>query len=198
MQLIFRFDRKIRWSYTLVDVLPPSINHPISTRLIFHFWSINQRSSRVARACASTRSTFHRYPSIDGSTFSKHLHQPCNQTNIVLPIDQLFYFNPWIEKYSRKRTFSDNNNGEIMDSARHSRTQRETHIHTSGRHGERRRTRIIKAFGGGFIACPVDINWAKCQGRLSLLRRGCFTLSAGEHWRETVRKRETDRQIESR
>lgn len=138
-------------------------------------------------------------PSMDRHSLSTSINHVTRLTlNIVLPIDQLFYFNPWIEKYSRKRTFSDNNNGEIMDSARHSRTQRETHIHTSGRHGERRRTRIIKAFGGGFIACPVDINWAKCQGRLSLLRRGCFTLSAGEHWRETVRKRETDRQIESR
>lgn len=58
-----------------------------------------------------------------------------------------------------------------------------THVdtHTRARSRRGRRTRFIKAFGGGFIACPVDINWAKCQGRLSLLRRGCFTLSAGEH-----------------
>lgn len=56
----------------------------------------------------------------------------------------------------------------------------ETHTHTCAntRNGTKR---LLKAFGGGFIACPMDINWAKCQGRLSLLRYGCFALSAGQH-----------------
>ena len=69
------------------------------------------------------------------------------------------------------------NNGNPQGKRRHTRTHARTHAHTENDDGHG----FIKAFGGGFIACPVDINWAKCQGRLSLLRRGCFTLSAGEH-----------------
>lgn len=33
---------------------------------------------------------------------------------------------------------------------------------------------IRLSFGAGFIACFSDINGPKCQGRLSLLQRGCF------------------------
>ncbi|KAL0125920.1 hypothetical protein PUN28_004770 [Cardiocondyla obscurior] len=32
---------------------------------------------------------------------------------------------------------------------------------------------IRLSFGAGFIACFSDINGPKCQGRLSLLQRGC-------------------------
>lgn len=35
------------------------------------------------------------------------------------------------------------------------------------------KTEIRLTFGAGFIACLLDINGPKCQGRLSLLQRGC-------------------------
>ena len=79
----------------------------------------------------------------------------------------------------RTTTGTNDSKGTWQFTTRHT---RHTCADTNTRNGtERNGTVVRRGEGGGFIACPMDINWAKCQGRLSLLRYGCFTLSAGQH-----------------